>query len=148
MNGSERNQARLKQLVSKLRETDHRITPQRMEILKALVYNLEHPTADEVHAAVKQNFPMLSLATVYKTVNLLIEMGEVLEIDRGHGKTHYDAFRSNAHPHLICIGCDKVVDIDMDGLGELYDQVEEITSYDILSHRLDFFGFCPQCQKD
>jgi len=139
---------RLDQIVEKLRDTDHRITPQRMEILKALVNDPRHPTADEIYTTVKETFPMISLATVYKTVNLLVEMGEVIEIDRGHGKAHYDALRPHAHPHLVCIDCDDVVDVDMNGLSELYDQVEEITSYEVLSHRLDFFGLCPQCQKE
>jgi Fur family peroxide stress response transcriptional regulator len=138
---------RLNQIVEKLRDTDHRITPQRMEILKALVNEPRHPTADEIYATVKETFPMISLATVYKTVNLLVDMGEVIEIDRGHGKAHYDALRPNAHPHLVCIACDEVVDVEMNGIAELYDQVEEITTYEVLSHRLDFFGLCPQCQE-
>ena len=146
MNG--KNQERLNQIITKLRNTDHRLTPQRMEILKALVSSKEHPTAEDIYAQVGETFPMISLATVYKTINLLVDMGETVEIHRGSGKAHYDARDPNAHPHFICVKCDRTIDVELDVFDEISQAVKDETNFEILSHRLDFFGVCPDCQDD
>ena len=139
-------QARLQELVVKLRERGHRLTPQRMAVLKTLVNGAGHLSAEQIYERVRVDFPMTSLATIYKTVTVLKEMGEVLELGFGDGSNRYDASKPYAHPHLICTECKSIIDVDIEALGKLPQDVAQRTGYQIMSHRFDFFGVCPSCQ--
>jgi Fur family peroxide stress response transcriptional regulator len=141
-------ETRLKELVTKLRERDCRLTPQRMAVLKTLVVSDEHPSAEQIYERIKPDFPMTSLATVYKTVTLLKEMGEVLELGFGDGSNRYDGNKPYPHPHLICTRCGAIEDLDVDALSEIPQRIARDTGYRIVSHRLDFFGICPKCQAE
>ncbi len=140
------DQARLQELVIKLRERGHRLTPQRMAVLKTLVNGEGHLSAEQIYERVRADFPMTSLATIYKTVTVLKEMGEVLELGFGDGCNRYDGSKPYAHPHLICTECKSIIDVDVEALGKLPQDVAQRTGYQIMSHRFDFFGVCPSCQ--
>ncbi len=140
-------QARLDELITQLKERGHRLTPQRMAVLKILAASEEHPSVEQIYERVKADFPMTSLATIYKTVTLLKEMGEVLELGFSDDSNRYDGIRPYPHPHLICIKCRNIVDPKVTTLSELPQEVARSTSYRVVSHRLDFFGICPQCQE-
>ena len=141
-------QARLDEMITRLKERGHRLTPQRMAVLKILAAGEEHPSVEQIYECVRAEFPMTSLATVYKTVTLLKEMGEVLELGFGDGGNHYDGRKPYSHPHLICTKCKNIVDLQVANLlSELPQKVSQSTGYQIVSHRLDFFGLCPQCQE-
>ena len=139
--------ARLDELIARLKEQGFRLTPQRKAVLKVLADSPNHPSVEQIYRQVKKDFPMTSLATVYKTVTLLKELGEVLELGFADGSNRYDGRKPNPHPHLICIQCHKILDPDVDGWKELPQALSESTGFHILSHRLDFYGICPQCQK-
>jgi Fur family peroxide stress response transcriptional regulator len=138
---------RLDELVAKLRARDCRITPQRRAILQVLISSKRHPSVEQVYEQIRPDFPMTSLATVYKTVTLLKEMGEVLELGFGDGGNRYDGHRPTPHPHMICNNCGEIVDLEVPVLETLPQQVKQETGYEIVSHRVDFFGVCPKCQK-
>jgi Fur family peroxide stress response transcriptional regulator len=140
-------QARLDELITRLKERGHRLTPQRMAVLKILAASEEHPSVEQIYKRVQAEFPMTSLATIYKTVTLLKEMGEVLELGFSDDSNRYDGIRPYPHPHLICIKCKKIVDPKVATWSDLPKDVARSTSYQIVSHRLDFFGICPQCQE-
>ena len=140
------SQTRLDELVVRLREQGHRLTPQRMAALKILAASEGHPSVEQIYERVKADFPMTSLATVYKTVTLLKEMEEVLELGFSDDSNRYDGKRPYPHPHLICIKCKNIVDSEIATSSELPQEVAQRTGYRIVSHRLDFFGVCPQCQ--
>jgi Fur family peroxide stress response transcriptional regulator len=137
---------RLQELTRKLRGRGHRLTPQRLAVLKILSSSDDHPTAQQVYDQVEAAFPMTSLATIYKTLAVLKEMGEVLELGFAGDGNHYDGNKPFPHPHLICTQCHSIIDPEIPGQETLFQQVEEATGYEILSHRLDFYGICPQCQ--
>ena len=141
------SQARLDELTTRLRERGSRLTPQRMAVLKILAASEEHPSVEQIYERVKADFPMTSLATIYKTVTLLKEMGEVLELGFSDDSNRYDGTRPYPHPHLICTKCRSIVDPEVTTLSELPQEVAQSTSYRIVSHRLDFFGICPSCQE-
>jgi Fur family peroxide stress response transcriptional regulator len=141
-------ETRLEELVAKLKERDCRLTPQRMAVLKTLVVSDEHPSAEQIYERIKPDFPMTSLATVYKTVTLLKEMGEVLELGFGDGSNRYDGNKPYPHPHLICTRCGAIEDLDVNALSEIPQRIARDTGYRIVSHRLDFFGICPKCQAE
>lgn len=138
---------RLESMLKKLREHQFRITPQRIAILKVLVYSTEHPTVERIHEQVKSDFPTTSLATVYKTVTLLKELNEVLELGFPEGSNRYDGNKPYPHPHVICVRCKKIVDPDLSALADMTSELKKETGFKIINHRLDFFGICPGCQK-
>lgn len=140
-------QTRLDEILAKLRQRDFRITPQRIAILKAFLQSHEHPSIEQVYKQVKTNFPTTSLATVYKTVNLLKEIDEILEISVAEGGNRYDGNRPEPHPHLICTRCKKITDPAVSLLDKMTAEVASTTGYRIDSHQVEFFGVCPSCQK-
>lgn len=142
----ESNPTRLARLVARLKERGFRLTPQRMAVLRILAASEDHPSVETIHERVRADFPMVSLATVYKTVNLLKEMGEVLELAFGDDHRRYDGNRPRPHPHLICVKCHSIADVNFAGLANLPDEIARHSGYQILNHRLDFFGICPACQ--
>ena len=142
------SQARLEKVIARLREQGHRLTPQRMAVLKVVTGNKEHLNVEQIYERVKADFPMTSLATIYKTLAVLKEMGAVLEIDLSTDGARYDGSNPRPHPHLICIKCGSITDVDMTGLDGLPRKVAQKTGYRIVSHRFDFFGICPQCQEN
>ena len=140
-------QKRLESMLKKLRAHQFRITPQRISILKVLASTIEHPTVERIYERVKSDFPTTSLATVYKTVTLLKELNEVLELGFPDGSNRYDGNKPYPHPHAICIQCKKIVDPDLSGLADMTSELKKETGFKIINHRLDFFGICPVCQK-
>jgi Fur family transcriptional regulator, peroxide stress response regulator len=136
-------------IVSRLRDAGYRITPQRMALIEILCRSEEHPSAGQLHEQLKQRFPTTSLATVYKTLNVLKEMGEVLEIGFAGKDARYDGVHPHPHPHLICVQCRRIedIDVDLDRSQILAEEIAERSGYRVLSHRMDIYGLCPQCQE-
>ncbi len=118
-----------------------------MAVLKILVNDTQHANVEQIYERVRAGFPMTSLATVYKTVAVLKDMGEVLELSFDDSGKHYDGSKPYPHPHLVCTQCKSISDVDVGSLNELPQQVAQQTGYQIVSHRFDFFGVCPQCQE-
>ncbi len=139
-------QQRLDDILHKLRQRDLRVTPQRIAILKVFLESGLHPSVEQVYGEVRAHFPTTSLATVYKTVNLLKELDEILEIDFADGRKHYDGNKPYPHPHLICTRCHQISDPEVNLLEQVTDQVAKTTGYKITSHQVEFFGLCPSCQ--
>ena len=137
--------SRLDELIEKLREGNHRVTPQRLAILKILAASEGHPSVERVFQEIREDFPTTSLATVYKTIALLKEMGEVLELGFDEGN-RYDGNRPYPHTHLICVECRAIVDADMDTLQALPQRIAEQADYVMVGHRFDIYGICPACQ--
>ena len=140
-------QQRLDDILGKLRQRECRITPQRIAILKAFLNTDRHPSVEQVFDWVKTDFPTTSLATVYKTVALLKEIGEILEINFADGRNRYDGNKPYPHPHLICTRCNSIIDPDVTLLDQLTAEVTKATGYRITSHHVELFGICPACQK-
>jgi Fur family transcriptional regulator, peroxide stress response regulator len=140
-------QTRFEELVAKLREREHRLTPQRIALLRLLAASDGHPSASQLYEQMKDQFPTTSLATVYKTLNVLKEMDEVLELRFSGDDNHYDGNRPYPHPHLICVRCRKIMDPELTIAQELVQQVAQQSGYQIINHRLDFYGICPDCQE-
>jgi Fur family peroxide stress response transcriptional regulator len=139
-------QTRFQKMLETLKEHDFRITPQRIAILRILALSDGHPSVEQIHDEVKRDFPTTSLATVYKTVTLLKELNEVLELGFPEGSNRYDGNKPYPHPHLICTKCGKIIDPDLESLEGVTRELTSETGFRITSHRLDFFGICPDCQ--
>ena len=137
---------RLQQMLEKIQGLDFRITHQRLAVIRVLAASDGHPSAEQIFEKVRAGFPTTSLATVYKTIALLKELGEVLELGFPDGSNRYDGNMPYPHPHIVCSGCGKIVDPEVVGLDELENQIVRKTGFKILHHRLDFFGLCEECQ--
>ena len=140
------SQTRFEELIAKLQEQEYRLTPQRVALLRLLATSDGHPSASQLYEQIKDRFPTTSPATVYKTLNLLKEMGEVLELGFSDDDNRYDGHKPLPHPHLICLRCRKIVDPEVNLVQDLEQQMVQSSGFQILSHRLDFYGLCPACQ--
>jgi Fur family transcriptional regulator, peroxide stress response regulator len=139
-------QDRTSLIIEKLKEKGHRITPQRIAIVRILVESRGHPSVDDIYKKVRANFPTTSLATVYKTVSVVKELGEVLELEFSNEHNRYDGNKPYPHPHLMCVQCKRIVDPELSSLAHLTQELTADSGYRIISHRLDFYGICPECQ--
>lgn len=135
-------------IISKLRDSGHKITPQRLAIVRILSQSHDHPSVEDIYGQIKTDFPTMSLATVYRNIVLIKSLGEVLELGFPDGSNRYDGNKPYPHPHVICIKCNKVVDPDLDSLDEMKSEVAAETHFKILNHRLDFFGICSDCMAE
>jgi len=141
------SQVRFEQLIAKLRESEYRLTPQRVELIRLIASSEGHPSAARLYNQIKVQFPTMSLATVYKTLDLLKELGEVLEIGL-RDDSHYDGNKPYPHPHLICTKCQKIMDGELDAaVKNMVQEIEQNFGFQILKHQLDFYGICPDCQN-
>jgi len=141
-------QKRFEIIIQKLKDSGHRITPQRLAIVKILAKSEGHPSVENIYDQVNKDFPTMSLATVYKNIVLIKSLGEVLELGFPDGSNRYDGNNPTPHPHAICIQCKKIVDPDLDSMDEIKKEVASETDFTILNHRLDFFGICSSCRSE
>jgi Fur family transcriptional regulator, peroxide stress response regulator len=139
-------QTRFDELVAKLRKQKYRLTPQRIALLRLLAASDGHPSAHQLYEQMKDQFPTTSLATVYKTLHVLKEIGEVLELEFSGEDNRYDGNKPYPHPHLICIRCQKILDLEVTLAKSLIQEVARSSGYQMVGHRLDFYGLCPDCQ--
>ena len=137
--------SRYEYLIAKLRKRNFRMTPQRMALVRVIATSEGHPSANQLYEQVKSQYPTMSPATVYKTLNLFKEMGEVFEIDL-KDNSRYDGNKPHPHPHVICISCQKIMDGSDEPVSNLLDEIESDSGYKIVRHQIIFYGYCPDCQ--
>lgn len=132
-----------------LKEKGYKLTPQRRAILNEIINNEgNHLTAEELYDLVKVGCPEIGLATVYRTVQLLEEMGVVCKLDLDDGRSRYELCHqddSHQHHHLICNGCGKVIEVQGDLLDEIEEVIEKKYKFTIENHTLKFYGLCSEC---
>ena len=138
---------RFNQMLSKLKEHDFRLTPQRLAVIKLLAVSEGHPSVERIYETVRAEFPTISIATIYKTVNLLKQLNEVLELGFPDGSNRYDGNKPDPHPHVICTKCKQIIDPNLGSLKDLKKEVVKKTGFQILNHRVDFFGTCRDCRS-
>ncbi|KAB1435891.1 Fur family transcriptional regulator [Candidatus Galacturonibacter soehngenii] len=119
---------------------------QREAIKEFLMSRNDHPTADTVYTNIRQEFPNISLGTVYRNLSLLADLGEILKISTGDGGDRFDA-NTKHHYHFICNECNSVIDLDLKSL----DHINELASVNfggnIIGHTTHFYGTCENCTK-
>ena len=142
------NTKRFEIIIQKLRDNGHKITPQRLAIVEILAKSKGHPSVEDIFDQITENFPTMSLATVYKNIILIKSIGEVLELGFPDGSNRYDGNKPYPHPHVVCTKCKKIVDPDLDSLEHMTKEVAAETHFKILNHRLDFFGICSSCMAE
>ncbi|MFI5041215.1 MAG: Fur family transcriptional regulator [Acidimicrobiales bacterium] len=121
-----------------------KVTPQRQCIFRVLHGNEAHPTAESVYAAAKAEMPMISLKTVYQTLNDLAEMGEIALLDLGTGSSRFDPNVEDPHHHLVCEECGKVRDLNAD-FGRLEVPPALRQGFTLGAAEVVFRGRCADC---
>lgn len=124
-----------------------RKTRQREIILKVLRETDTHPTADWVYQEVRKEMPNVSLGTIYRNLKTLSENGEIQELAFGSTHSRFDA-KSHRHYHFVCENCDRVDDLELNSVAELETEVSNNGGYVVNSHRLEFYGLCPECSQE
>lgn len=119
---------------------------QRELVLKTLRENVVHPTADFLYEILRKELPSISLGTVYRNLNQLVESGMIRRIDGLDGCVHFD-HNLNSHYHFICTKCNKVYDVPYDVAPEIADKVMQKTGLIVESYDISFKGICPECHK-
>ncbi len=121
---------------------------QRESIKNYLMTTKEHPTADEVYMKVKQEFPNISLGTVYRNLNLLTDIGDAIKISTPNGGDRFDG-RLEPHNHFLCTKCGRLLDLDLDmhSIDEVNRLAAENFDGIITSSSTLFYGECSDCIK-
>lgn len=127
--------------------TGTRNTKQRQIIMDELMKLKTHPTADELYKIVRKKIPRISLATVYRNLELLAATGSVQKLCIGASQMRFDGNIEN-HPHARCMKCGCVRDIMSEPPVEVTGQIPtELDDFLIMDYRINFMGVCPTCQK-
>ena len=130
-----------------LREQGYRLTPQRLMILSAIHGSDHHISAEEIYAQVCAKYPNVNISTVYRTLELLKELGLVTETDLGGGKFRYHAVEKGHHHHLICRKCGRIFELDEAVLSPVEGTILRKYGFKADLSHLAVFGNCVQCQK-
>jgi len=135
----------MNELSNLFKENNLKLTPQRYAIYNYLLGTKSHPSAEMIYEALRPHYPTMSLATVYKTLNTLIELGLVQQLNVGEDNFRFDA-KAESHPHIVCLGCGRVDDIDELELDHINQIAQKYTNYKISSSKVYFYGLCAECQ--
>ncbi|MEA3418394.1 MAG: transcriptional repressor [Campylobacterota bacterium] len=128
---------------SLLRENNIKVTPQRLSIVEEL-YGHIHMSIEELYKEIKKKFPTVSLATVYKNINAMMEKDFILEVKIPSQKSKYELAKTS-HSHVVCRKCGKIEDIRLN-LGDITQEASNLTHYQIDEDALVLSGLCPKCK--
>ncbi|MGE5602897.1 MAG: Fur family transcriptional regulator [Nitrososphaerales archaeon] len=135
-------------LKSTLRTTGRRLTGQRQLLLQLIEEHGGHLDAHELYRLASERNPRLSLSTVYRTMNLLRDLGLVSEVHLGEEHHHYELRPTSEHCHLVCVNCGKVVEIGCDLIEQLKAKVAEQHDFEITEAQVDLVGLCAECRRE
>ena len=128
-----------------------KMTTQRGLILESLSENPKmHLTAEEIYEIVCKKQPEIGIATVYRTLKLLTELGLIDTLDMDDGFVHYELAENDTdehhHHHLICMSCGKILEFKEDLMEALEDKIEMTTGFKIYDHKVKMYGYCKECR--
>lgn len=133
-------------LIEQLRSQGFRITPQREMIAEILAHSGCHLTAEQIYTQVQQRTRMVNLATVYRTLDLLVEHGMASHLDLGDGQVVYATSNHGPHIHLVCRHCGQVIDADHDLLASLGNDIFSRYHFSADLQHISILGECASCQ--
>ena len=128
-----------------LRDAGLKATPQRIAILRALDGDETHPTAQELYDRLREEFPTLSVATVYNTLSALTRMSRCVPLELG-GPVRFDP-NVTAHDHAVCERCGRIRDVDLQQLQPSAADTTGLSGFEVLRVERIYRGFCAQCTE-
>ena len=120
---------------------------QREAIRENLMHRYDHPTAEMVYLDIKEDFPNISLGTVYRNLTLLSELGEIQKLSTGTGPDRFDG-NPKSHCHFQCRTCQSVLDIPFENPHDISAMAQKNFPGIIEGNTIQFFGLCPECIKN
>ena len=133
------------EIAEHLKRFGMRVTPQRLVIAEAVVNSTDHPSVQQIYDRVRQHFPSMTLTTIYSTLEVLENSGLIQELPF-QGLARYEA---NMEPHvnLVCVQCGSIVDagLGQDVVVRLKRHINNSSTFEVGSQRVDFYGRCPRC---
>ena len=121
-------------------------TSQKQAILKFVLKARNHPTAEDVHLAVKQDLPSIGYATVYRNLAALAKEGKIKEVQFVDKKKRYEG-NLHQHQHFICSDCDRIIDLELSELLNVKEAAEKMQCHLVTDFNLELIGVCAACQK-
>ena len=134
-------------LIAELRERGYRLTPQREMIVEAIAHAGRHVTAEEIFEQVQARTNAVNIATIYRTLDLLVGLGLVSRSDLGGGKVTYASHLHGSHCHLVCRHCGRVIETEHDLIAPLEDQLHERYSFTADLCHFAIPGLCADCKS-
>lgn len=132
-------------LIDELSARGYKNTPQRRIILQVLAESSRHLSAEEIAKQVKKVEAGISVATVYRNIKLMVELGLVSKLDLHDGPARYELNQGHNH-HLVCLGCGNAIKLDVCPMqGEIKKLIEE-SGFEVDSHHFEITGYCRECQ--
>ena len=133
-----------KDFIATLRDHGLQVTYQRLAIYQALYFTREHPSAEAIYQQVKKRFPMISLGTVYKTLEKFYEVGLIQKVSPITEVARYDAI-TGPHHHMVCLECQSIQDADsIVAVPKI--SVPEQNGFRVLRQQVVLHGYCPACK--
>jgi Fur family transcriptional regulator, peroxide stress response regulator len=136
---------RLGEFVARCRERGIAVTPQRLAVIGALLASENHPSTDEICAAVRRRNPHVSLATVHRILEQFCEVGEARKVTLLHEVARYDG-NVEPHHHVVCVRCRRVHDIEISGVDQLLEGRTSLGQFALLRCSLEIEALCGRCQ--
>jgi len=136
-----------KGIIDRLRKQGYRLTPQRAMILLVIENSNHHISAEDIYTRVADKYPNINISTVYRTLELLKQLGMVYEIDLGEGRIRYHSETKGHHHHLVCQKCGIIIDIDESTLARLKDVLLQRYNFSARLRHMAIFGLCKNCRK-
>jgi Fur family ferric uptake transcriptional regulator len=134
--------------VEALRSNGFRITPQREMVIETIAHQGNHINAEEVFAQIQKRTQSVNIATVYRTLELLVEQGLASRIDLGEGRVVYATHQHGQHIHLVCRQCGRIIDADQRMLSEVYQQFRADYHFTADLDHISVLGLCSDCQAN
>ncbi len=132
------------QLQDELRSRGYRLTPQRQLVLEA-VTSLGHATPEDVHAWVRERSAGVNISTIYRTLEVLEEVGLVNHAHLSHGAPTYHAAAAPEHVHLICRDCGRIIEVEPAEIEPMVDELRAAHGFVADIGHLTVFGSCAEC---
>jgi Fur family transcriptional regulator, peroxide stress response regulator len=133
-------------IIQTLRSKGYKATPQRIAICKFALLSREHPSVQRIYSEVRKTHPTVSLATVYKTLQILRESDLIQELYFPNDQTRYDPYLE-PHINLVCSRCGKIQDLADPIVPELIKRVATVAKFIPTSQRFDVYGVCEECSS-
>ena len=134
-------------LLNILRQRGYRITPQRELILNAAMQSQAHVTAETIFERVQQHTQALNIATVYRTLDLLVTEGLFRRTDLGGGSMVYAPTEHGPHIHLVCYKCQQTLEAEYQLVANLTSEIQQRHHFSADLHHVSIFGLCANCQS-
>ena len=134
------------QLISILRGSGYKVTPQRLAICNYVLSSKEHPTVEQIHSGILKKHPTISLNTIYQTMDMLIDLHLVQEMRFSGSSSRFDP-NTSAHANIVCQNCKKIRDFESESILELWSRIVTEMNVEPLGQRLDIYVLCDECKK-